>query len=52
MLGCFNPELGQIWVKMSLKIWILFFLTQIWVKITQHFLECVLTISVQFCSAD
>jgi len=50
MLGCFNPTLGKIWtntnigLKMSLKNqpngWVCPYLTQSWVKTTQHFLEC------------
>jgi len=49
MLGCINPILGQIWtnsnigLKMQFKNvtkWLIY-LTQKWVKTTQHFLECI-----------
>jgi len=46
MLGCFNPTLGQIWTNpaIGLNFYIAFltqrlgpYLTQSWVKTTQHF---------------
>jgi len=51
MLGCFNPILGQIWTnpnvglknainKFNPNSWVCPYLTQNWVKTTQHFLEC------------
>jgi len=49
MLGCFNPILGKIGtnpaigLKCNLKMepngWVCSYLTQNWVKTTQHFLE-------------
>jgi len=54
MLGCFNPTLGQIWTNPAVGLNFVKFLhyifnptfrvcpylTQNWVKTTQHFLEC------------
>jgi len=40
MLGCFNPILGQIWTNPFLIQRDCPYLTQNWVKTTQHFLEC------------
>jgi len=51
MLGCFNPTLGQIWTNPAVGLNFLHYifnptfrvcpyLTQNWVKTTQHFLEC------------
>jgi len=48
MLGCFNPNLGQLWtnpnvgLKMKVKVedgvkFEMTYLTQIWVETTQHF---------------
>jgi len=48
MLGCFNPILGQIWTNPIVGLknaytkpnsWVCSYLTQHWVKTTQHFLE-------------
>jgi len=42
MLGCFNPTLGQIWTNPAIGLNFYFvcpYLTQNWVKTTQHFLE-------------
>jgi len=43
MLGCFNSSLGQIWTNSAIGF-LTQQLTQIWVKTTQHFLECVFRI--------
>jgi len=61
MLGCFNPILGKIWTNPAIGLkkafkkefngWVCPYLTQNWVKTTQHFfrvLPCLVETVIHF----